>query len=217
MTWRVEMLNVAILALMFSFAALSWPHVPERIPIHWNVFGKPDALGDRTQGLLQLPLVAAALYLLLAIAPLTDRERANRPGFATPYNVIRTLSVAILGALQAGVVVSAAGNDIPMASLGGLLAGSLLLVVAAFLPRIPPNRLLGVRTPWTLRSDLSWRRTNWLGAWLLLVLGVTFLLAGITSSPAAFAIGFGAAAAGLLGLTLYSYIVWRSDPARRSA
>ncbi len=77
---------------------------------------------------------------------------------------------------------------------------------------------MGIRTPWTLSSDLSWDKTHRLGgrlffAWGLLVMILTLLN---LLPPMTFFIGvFSLLFVILIGLAIYSYQVWREDPEHR--
>ena len=67
------------------------------------------------------------------------------------------------------------------------IVGALFVVIGSVLGRVRPNWFVGVRTPWTLSSKVSWERTNRAGG-------------GI----------------GTLGLVVYSYRLWRDDPDKTS-
>jgi uncharacterized membrane protein len=99
-----------------------------------------------------------------------------------------------------------------------IAAGALFVVIGNYLPKTRPNYLLGIRTPWTLTSDLSWTRTHRVGGRLFMLEGAILVASGLLD------VGSGA----LLGLIIgglalivgimfaYSYVVWKDDPARRT-
>ena len=55
----------------------------------------------------------------------------------------------------------------------------LLVLVGAVLGRVPPNSLVGIRTPWALADAQVWRRTHYLTGRLMALAGVA--LAGLAS------------------------------------
>ena len=61
--WRVELLQLALIANMFLVAAVSWSRVPDRIPTHWNAYGEVDDFGGKFTGPLLLPLVSLMIYM----------------------------------------------------------------------------------------------------------------------------------------------------------
>ena len=55
-----------------------------------------------------------------------------------------------------------------------------VVVVENLLAKIRPNWFVGIKTPWTLISKLSWIKTHRLGEWLFMVMGLTFIGMGLT-------------------------------------
>lgn len=56
-----------------------------------------------------------------------------------------------------------------------------LMIVGNYLPKCKPNLLLGIRTPWTLKSEQVWYQTHRFGRWFfviggLLLFALSFLL-----------------------------------------
>lgn len=89
-----------------------------------------------------------------------------------------------------------------------LAVSVLFIFIGNYLGKLQRNFWAGIRTPWTLASDIVWERTHRLGGWLFVGAGV---LGIITAFIPALRIW------GVLGLVLlvsvvlvvYSYIVYR--------
>jgi hypothetical protein len=72
----VYQLQLLLLALYFAAAALLWPTLPERVPIHFDFAGRPTTW-TRTSMLswFALPLVTAAMTLFLyCMGRVSDRS-----------------------------------------------------------------------------------------------------------------------------------------------
>ena len=205
-SWRSEWAHWLILAAMGLLAGWSWPTVPARIPVHWNAAGRVDGYGGKVEGLLALPLVTLGLYLLLLLLPRVDPGRA--------YTVVRLAATAFLAALYGALVAVAHGQRLDVALLILVLVGVLLLLVGSVLGKVRPNWFAGIRTPWTLSSKRAWTRTNRLGGRLFVLLEVLFIGAGLRASSVAVALSVLLAACGvvIVGLVVYSYLIWRDDP-----
>jgi uncharacterized membrane protein len=67
-----DLANLALMALMGGYVASAYPHLPDRIPMHFNMAGEPDRWGGRG-GLVLLPVMAAVmtagLYLVIRLLP----------------------------------------------------------------------------------------------------------------------------------------------------
>lgn len=209
-----ELPQWVLIAAMFALAAWSWPRSPELIPVHWNLQGEVDGYGGRFVGLLLLPLISLGLYLLLRFLPAIDPGRDNYEQFAGPYNLIRVTLLVVMAAIYVCQVAAALGQPVNMGLVVSLSVGGMLLVFGSVMHRIRPNWFVGVRTPWTLSSELSWTRTHALAGWVLAILGVLVIATGLLRTGWMFATMITVALASLAGLIVYSYVVYRSDPNR---
>lgn len=62
---RARLLNSVLLLGLFAGSAWAYPRLPERIPIHFDLAGQPDAWASRSTGWFLLPMIALALTLFL--------------------------------------------------------------------------------------------------------------------------------------------------------
>ena len=214
LSWRSEAIQLVLIAGMFAVAAASWPYVPERIPVHWNLQGEADGYGGKFTGLLLLPLLTLGLYALFVVLPRFDPGYANYRTFAGAYNVIRVSLVVFMAALYAVTVLVAFGRRIDVGIFVSLAMGALFLVLGNVMGKIRPNWFVGVRTPWTLSSKLSWTKTHRAAGWLFIVLGPLIALSGVLRAEWFFLATLAAGGAGLVALVVYSYFVYRNDPER---
>ena len=70
-------------------AIVIYPHLPDQVPIHWNIKGEVDNYGSRAFGAFMLPLTNIGLYLLMLFLPLIDPRRDNYARFAGAYRLMR--------------------------------------------------------------------------------------------------------------------------------
>ena len=98
---------------------------------------------------------------------------------------------------------------------GGLVLGVVYLAVG-LIPAVPRNRYVGVRTPWTRRSDHAWRESNRLARPLFLVAGAVTIAVTLLAPDAGMWAGVGLAVTAAVILTAYSYWLWSNDPDRQS-
>jgi uncharacterized membrane protein len=176
LSWRVELVQLAIMAGMFTVAAWAWPQVPDRLPVHRNLQGAVDRYGGKFEGLLLLPLVTLGLYLLLRFVSLIDPGRLNYQNFRKAYNAIRIALVLFMALMYGLMIYSAFGNQGNTTTVILLAMGALFIVLGNFMGKIRPNWFVGVRTPWTLSSKLSWDKTHRLAGWLFVLMGALFFL-----------------------------------------
>jgi uncharacterized membrane protein len=214
LSWRTELPQLLVIAAMFAVAAWAWPQVPDKIPIHWNIRGEVDGWGGRFTGLVLLPIVAAGMYLLMLLLPLIDPGRRNYENFGKAFAVIRLALVLFFAAMYAAMVRAAFGHALNMSTIIFPATGVLFIVLGNFMSKLRPNWFVGVRTPWTLSSRLSWDKTHRLAGWLFVVMGAMFFVLAFFQNPWTLAVIIAIDFSLLLWMVLYSYLVYRSDPHR---
>jgi uncharacterized membrane protein len=203
---------IAVLVAMFGWAAFGWSTASDRRPTHWNLHGEVDRYGGRFEGMLVLPLIALALYLLLLFLPRIDPGRLNYANMAGAYAVIRSVVVAFLGAGYLLVQTLARGGRVDLLNLLPFGLGVLLLVLGNLMGKLRPNWFVGIRTPWTLSSAESWNRTHRAGGWVFVALGFATMGVALVAGRAALPIAVGLLLLATVALAIYSYVVWRDDP-----
>src|SRR6185295_579071 len=138
-SWRIEITQLLLIAAMFIAGALVWPHVPDRIPVHWNLYGQPDRMGGKLEALFLLPAIACGIYLLLLVIPRFDPGRENYENFIDAYNKIR-VAVMFFMAVTYGFLVSVAlGYRPPVAVMVLLPMGLLFIVLGNYMGKLRPN------------------------------------------------------------------------------
>lgn len=214
-TWRGEALNLVLMATMFIISAASWSSAPDRIPVHWDITGQPDRFGGKFEGLFLLPLMTAGIYLMLLYLPRLDPKRVNYEKFGGVYRIIRTLLVVFMFGLH-GVIIASTVHGVPIdvGTAVMVMVGLMLAVLGNYFGKLKPTWFVGIRTPWTLTSELSWVKTHRLGGRVFVVFGLLMALAGIVGEPWLFIGVMGAFLASIIFLLIYSYTVWKADPDR---
>jgi uncharacterized membrane protein len=116
-------------------------------------------------------------------------------------------------------VAAALGSELDMTLVIFVATGALFIVIGNYLPKARSNYMMGIRTPWTLTSDLSWDRTHRAGGRLFVIEGLAIILLGLLkpAPEVMFTVLLGGIVAMLVFTFAYSYRVWKADPAKRQA
>ena len=214
--WKEEAPSLAMLIGMFILAAVTWSTAPDRIPIHWTLSGEPDGFADKFGGLIGLPLVTVGVYLALLFLPRIDPRRANYDAFRTPYAMIRTTIIGLLLAMDAFIHLWIRGQKIGTSLFMPVMAGTVMMLLGNYLPKLKSNWFVGIRTPWTLSSEQSWRKTHRLAGWLFVASGAAVIVASILNPEKSRVVLFGTLMPTVVSTVAYSYFAWRNDPDKTS-
>ena len=126
--------------------------------------------------------------------------------------MLRLSVVAFLALVHGLILLWVRGVELDVAVVVPVLVGGLLVVIGNLLGKIRPNWLVGVKTPWTLSSRLSWVKTHRMAGWTFVLLGLAFVGLGLAGTAWAIPALVAASVCSILWLFIYSYLVWRSDP-----
>ncbi len=210
-----------VVGLMLALSAWAWTQLPAdaSVPIHWGVDGKANGFASKPIGLLLLPAMTLGITALFALIPRIEPRRANLERSTTAYRATWVGVITLLGVIHAAAIAAALGADFDITRVVLIAIGALFIVIGNYLPKVRPNYLMGIRTPWTLASDLSWQKTHRVGGRLFVLEGVVFLVLGLLgAAPQWLAIAIVAGVVAILVvLFAYSYQVWKIDPARRQS
>lgn len=211
--------SVAIVVGMVLLSAWAWIQLPAdaQVPIHWGVDGEPDGWAGKTLGLFLLPAIAAGVAILLAVIPRVEPRRANLERSAKAYGATWIGVMLLLGGMHVLAISVALGAQMDLTRVVFIGTGMLFIVIGNYLPKVRPNYMMGIRTPWTLTSDLAWTRTHRIGGRLFVIEGIVLVVLGLIGvSGEAIVVALLGGIALLLVVTFgYSYQVWKSDTGRR--
>jgi uncharacterized membrane protein len=209
----VSLVLTAAMATLSGWAAAQLP-ADGQFPIHWNLEGQVDGYAGKLEALWLLPLLALGLSVLLAVIPMIDPRRENLRRSWKVYTIFWVTMVVFLAGVHGLVVSSALGHMVDVGVIVPLMVGVLLIILGNYMGKIRSNFFFGVRTPWTLSSELSWSKTHRLTGWLFVAVGAATIISLLLSPAVTVAILVGGTLASAAAATVYSYVVWKRDPAK---
>ena len=166
--------NIIIILILISFGigVYLYPQLPESMASHWNVTGEVDGYMSKFWGVFLLPIVSIGLFLLFLILPKIDPLRKNFVGFKKYYNAFIVFIVAFLLYVYALTIVWNMGAVFNMTQFVIPVIGIMFFYIGTILEHMKCNWFIGIRTPWTLSSDIVWDKTHKLGGKLFKIAGV---------------------------------------------
>jgi uncharacterized membrane protein len=219
--------SVILITFMLALSLWALPHVPANVQFatHWNIKGEADGYSGRHVVLWFMPGLAAGIAALMAVLPRIDPRRKNLLRSRAPYLIAWIGSFIVLAFAHLIMVLNAA-QIIDLTDVSGglgllrwisVIVGAFIAALGAVMGKMRPNWFMGIRTPWTLSSDLSWDKTHRLTGWLFMLTGlITVVLALFLIPRWAFVALTGGITLSALIAVVYSFIVWKNDPSRET-
>lgn len=178
------------------------------VAVHFSADGEANSTMDKIQGLLLLPVISLAVFLLLNYLPRIDPLGENVKDFESALKWMAVALVAFMAYVQ-GLIV--AWNlefivDISRAMVPAV--AGVFYATGLLLKRAERNWFIGIRTPWTLSSEEVWKKTHerasplfrFAAVFSLGALAYPDMLLEFTVIPAVIVAGYS---------TLYSFIKYR--------
>lgn len=215
-TRNLLLLSGGLILLMLSGSAWAWNQLPAdaQIPLHWNAAGEVDRWGGKLEGLFLLPAITAGLALLLAVVPRIDPRRSNLAQSQKAYGAVWIGTILLMVVIHGFTIATAMGSTVNIARVVPIAVGALFVVIGNYMGKIRSNFHFGIRTPWTLSSELSWNKTHRLGGRLFMVLGLLLIVVGLVGGSGQWLLPVLLGGVGLVTVIpfAYSYVVWKNDP-----
>lgn len=194
-----------------------WAKIPSdaQIPFHWNIQGEVDRYASKEIGLLVGPLTVLFLTLLLIFIPRMEPRKENLAQSQKAYKTVIGGILVFFAGLHLITILVSLGYVVNIIPAMAFLLGALFMAIGNYLGKVRSNFMFGIRTPWTLSSEVSWNKTHRLGGWLFFITGLLVFLSGFLRNGGwAFATLLGGFFLAIILLFGYSYWVWRRDDAR---
>ena len=205
--------QIAVIGLVLVAFALSiyfYPKIPQRMASHWNAKGQVDGYMGKDAGLFIMPCVMAGLALLLYVIPYLDPLKRNIDRFRSYYEGFIVLICVFMLAIHYHVILWNLGIQISTNVVIPIGTGLLFYYCGILCERAKRNWFIGIRTPWTLSSDLVWARTHRIGGKLFKVAGIA-AFAGVAFQKYAIYFVLVPAIAVAVFTIVYSFVIYQQE------
>jgi uncharacterized membrane protein len=210
----ISLLIVVILILLpFGYAFYLWPGLPDTIPTHFGIDGKPDAWGKK-DSIFMLPAIMGGMslfvYLLLSNIRKIDPKRygnADDPVFRQ----FALLIVAFMNLMSLVILYNTVHQNMSINRMIFVSLGIFFVAMGVFMPRLRQNYFAGFRLPWTLESNENWTATHRVaGKWWVAGGVLQLISALVLSGKILFAVFFIIMLIMVIVPIVYSYNMFRS-------
>lgn len=165
---------ILLMALAGVWACLQVP-ADAQIAVHFAADGTANGWMSQVPAFFIPPVTGALLWLLFLAIPHFKGRSANLARAPRAYGVIWMLPVLILVPADLLILSPVLGLSWSAARLIPATLGVVFILLGNVLGKLPPNPMIGVRTPWTLSDDRVWDQTHRFAGWVFVVGGFVIL------------------------------------------
>jgi len=176
-----DLLVLAVIIAPYLYLAYVFNSLPAQVPTHFGVDGKPNDYSSKSSLWWIEALVAGIsilVFLLLRFLPLIDPKKGAK--YSSPvFNKMAVAVVLLMSIINFLVVNAAQKGGFSFVGALPVLMGAFFAFMGNIMHSLKPNYFAGIRTPWTLESEETWRKTHQLGGRLWFVGGIVIAITGL--------------------------------------
>lgn len=176
MTMKKNTYAYILIAAAFLIAFITLPYLPDQIPTHWGIDGRPDDWSNKYFGALLAPVLMVFIYGTMNITPKIDPKKTNYAKFQKNYVGFKNVLVTFFLGIHIVTLLYGLGYEISIDKFVIISVGLLLTYMGNILPTIKPNYFFGIKTPWTLNNEEVWKKTHRVGGKLFFIGGLLIVL-----------------------------------------
>ena len=187
-TKNIQILIIGLILVSFLIGAYLYPYMPEKMASHWDANGSVDGYMPKLWGLFLLPVISVILFLVYMLIPKIDPLKGNIEKFRGHFDVFILLLFLFLFYVHVLTMLWNLSYRFNIIQLLAPAFGLIIYYAGIMMENAKQNWFIGVRTPWTLNSEVVWDKTNKLAGKLFKVAGVLAAMGLIFSKYAIFLI-----------------------------
>lgn len=207
---KSELVILMIVLISIAVSIYFYPKMPKMMASHWNYRGEVDGYMSKFWALFLPPLVLFVLWLLYVFIPKLDPLKNNIENFRKYFDRFIVYLFVFFLIVQFFMVLWQVGIFINPNFLFSFGMAVLFYFISVLMDNSKRNWFIGLRTPWTLSSDMVWEKTHKLGAKLVKISSAIALL-GIPFKHLAVIFVLLPIIVSFIYLTIYSYLEYKRE------
>ena len=174
---KLVVITSIIILLPVLAGLLLWDQLPDRIPVHFGIDDQPDGFSSKAFAVFGIPCFMLIIQYLCIFVSQADPKKQNVSGkaFSLVLWIIPVVSILCLSLIY----MYALGAKVEVGFVIMMFMGFMLTVIGNYMPKFKQSYTLGIKTPWTLANEETWRATHRLGGILWTVCGILIMVAAL--------------------------------------
>lgn len=176
-----DLLILAVIVSPYIYLSYVYKSLPAMVPTHFGMDGKPNDYSSK--GSLWwieaiLGGMSILIFLLLRFLPLIDPKKSAK--YSSPvFNKMAVAVVLLMAIINYLIINAAQKGGFSFVGAMPVLLGAFFAFMGNIMHSLKPNYFAGIRTPWTLESEETWRQTHQLGGKIWFIGGIIVALTGL--------------------------------------
>ncbi|GMQ64625.1 SdpI family protein [Vallitalea maricola] len=169
------------------------PFMDDKIPMHYDAVGNIDRWGSKYENLIFPVIIIVMTLFWKFIMNYFRKKQASNQDEKTIKEAQQNENVIYYTAIGMAILFSImhytmmyssfietknnmANMAIDINTVTNIVVGVLLIVIGNIMPKSRRNSIVGVRTVWSMKSDITWAKSNRFGGISLIISGLFIIL-----------------------------------------
>lgn len=168
-----------LMYLPLAIVLIALPYLPEKIPAHYGLDNQVDRWGSKYEALLFPAITLLLGYFTLMMAKLAEKQEKYGKNNKRVTLIMGAFVLILFNALNVYSLYASFHKIENLSSvsldLGQLIfgiIGVLMIVTGNIMPKLRMNSVIGLRTHWSMKNEVTWKKCQHIG-------GISFIVGGI--------------------------------------
>lgn len=173
-----------ILPILYSLLTISF--LPDIVPAHFDTNSVVDRWGSKYETLIFPVVILIFGAVMLKVAKIVEKKEtsgANNKKICEVSSIIVLIVFNVINAYILIISLKTITNlntiNIDFNQLVFITLGIGLLIIGNLMPKAKMNSIYGLRTPWSLKNEIIWKKSQFFGGITLMVTGIVIVIASI--------------------------------------
>ncbi len=188
-TKRSLLLVILIVLIPLFYLSVVYNSLPQTVATHFSIDGTPNGYSSKSTLIFLVAFLSAisvGVYLLLTNIQKIDPKKAANQSKETMQKMAFAI-VLLLNVVSVIIVYAGVNNGFSFNRILLPLMGLFFAWLGNLMHSVKPNYFVGIRTPWTLEDEDTWRKTHQLAGKLWFAGGLLITLLALIT-PAKYAL-----------------------------
>ena len=168
-------LTTIICLLPILIGVVLWDQLPDVMATHFDMSGEPNGWSSKAFTVFGLPVFIAVINVLCTVVTENDPRRHKYPEKMMKLvywicPVVSWICMAATYGYEFGL------SQQKMLGFVYLFVGVIFIVLGNYMPKVKQNYYLGIKLPWTYKSEENWNKTHRMAGKLWVVGGILFIV-----------------------------------------
>ena len=154
-----------------------WSKLPDSIAVHFNMAGEANRFAGKVETVFGLPIFLLAVNLLCIFTTSLDKRKDK---IGKKMNSILIWICPLISLIVGDTIyLKALGYSVDIPLIALFIIAAVEIVIGNYLPKCRQNDVVGIRVPWTMKSEKNWNRTHRFGGRIYFAAGLITVICAV--------------------------------------